>query len=89
MLVRLKSAFYDGFTFWPIGVQDIPAEIGGRKVVFFDENKKAGAGEFVLPRTAESAEKLEAKPETGDKPMALSEIGNAKPQGFVEAMTKK
>jgi hypothetical protein len=90
MLVRLKSSFYDGKTFWPIGVHELPDEINGLKVVFYNEKTKPNQGVFTLPRSAEPAEQSDPSPNApADKPMALSEISNAKSTNFVEAMKTK
>jgi hypothetical protein len=89
MLVRFKSAHYDGSYYWPIGVHEFPEKINGRKVVFFKAGEAPEEGTYVLPRTAEPAEKKDPSPLEKEEPKALSEIANTGNSGFVEAMKPK
>jgi hypothetical protein len=86
MLVRFKSAHYDGTTYWPIGVNNLPEEIDGRKVVFFKAGMAPDPKVYVLPRSAEPAETNDPSPDEKEKPTALSEIANTANTGFVDAM---
>ena len=89
MLVRFKSAHYDGNNYWPIGVHDFPEQLNGREVVFFKAGEPPKGNVYVLPRSAEPAEKNDPSPLEKDKPTALSEIANTANTGFVEAMKTK
>lgn len=90
MLVRFKSAHFDGSTFWTVGVHDFPAEINGKKVVFFDGKATNDEKVYLLPRSAVPADSaVPAVAPERDKPMALSEVGKSPAVGFVDAMKSK
>lgn len=85
MLVRFRSAFFDGNTLWRIGVHNFPDTINNRKVVFaLDKDKPKNA--FVLPVSATLASGPEIVESTAEIPRALSELNSVRPAGFVEAM---